>query len=151
MVRVGDREVTTSDAALMGTGALMLVDGFLPWYGIDIFTVHVHVKGFSSGFLAWMGILLVVAVGALVAARVFAGQTLPPNTSIGPSALLLALSALGTLLVLLRLLTESSATKYGLFLGLVLAAVQTAFAYLAFRASGEPLPAFGRSANPPTA
>ena len=149
MVKIGEREVPTGDAVLMGTGGLMLVDGFLPWYGVDVFTLHVHIKGFSSGFPAWAGILLVVAVGAIVAARVFSGQTLPPVAAIGPSALLLALSGLGTVLVLLRLLSESSATKYGLYLGLLLAAVQTAYAYLAFRASGEAVPTFGRRSTPP--
>ena len=148
MVKIGEREVPTGDAVLMGTGALMLVDGFLPWYGVDVLSFHVHVKGFSSGFPAWAGIVLVVAVGAIVAARVFAGQALPTSTAIGPSALLLAVSALGTLLVLLRLLSESSATKYGLYLGLVIAAVQTAYAFLLFRASGEPTPTFGRGATP---
>lgn len=149
MVKIGDREVATGDAVLMGTGGLMLIDGFLPWYGIDIFTIHVHVKGFSSGFTAWLGILLIVSVGAAVAARVFAGRALPASTAIGPAALVLAVSGLGTLLVLLRLLSQSSATKFGLFVGLLLAAAQTAYAFLAFRASGEPLPTFGRSATPP--
>lgn len=52
---------------------------------------------------------------------------------------------------LLRLLTQSSATEHGLYVGLLLAAVQTAYAFLAFRASGEPTPTSGRRATPPTA
>ena len=151
MVKIGDRDVSTTDAVLMGTGVLMLVDGFLPWYGIDFLSLSVDISGWSPGF-AWVPNVLVISVGAAVAARVFLGQRLPSHPAVGPTALLLAVSALGTLLVVLRLLTESSATKYGLYLGLLIAAAQTAFAWLAFRASGEPVPAFGRGrATPPPA
>lgn len=152
MVKIAEREVPLTDAVLMGTGALMLVDGFLPWYGVDLGPFGgVNVKGLSSGFLAWLPIVLVVAVGVVVAARVFAGQKLPVNRSIGPSALLLVVAGVATVLIVLKLLTDGSYTKFGLFLGLVLAAVQTAYAYLAFRASGEALPAFGRGASSPPA
>ncbi len=148
MVRIGEREIPTTEAVLMGTGALMLVDGFLPWYGVQVFTYSVHVTGFSAGF-AWIPVLLVTAVGAAAAARVLLGQRLPSAGSLGPNALLLAGSAAGTLLVVLRLLTQSSFTTYGIYLGLLLAAGQTAVAYLALRASGEPVPTLHRGATQP--
>jgi hypothetical protein len=150
MVSVSGRQVAPTDAVLMGTGALMLVDGFLPWYGVDIgpfgdFTV----KGLSSGFFAWLPIVLVVAVGALVAARVFAGRSLPVGRvgSVGPAALALAGSGLATVLLLLKLLTDNEFTRYGIYLGILLAAVQAWYAYRAFRASGEVVPSFGRGAG----
>ncbi len=148
MVRIGEREIPTTEAVLVATGALMLVDGFLPWYGIHVFTYSVHVSGFSAGF-AWLPVLLVVAVGAAAAARALLGQRLPSAGSLGPHALLLAGSAAGTLLVVLRLLTESSLTTYGIYLGLLLAATQTAVAYAALRASGEPVPNLPRRAAQP--
>lgn len=151
MVVLGGRQVAPADAVLMGTGALMLVDGFLPWYGVDIgpfgdFTV----KGLSSGALAWLPIVLVVAVGALVAARVFAGRVLPSG-AVGPAVLALAGSGLATVLLLLKLLVDSSFTRFGLYVGIVLAAVQAWYAYRAFRASGEVLPSVGRTSRPPAA
>ena len=147
MVSVSGRQVAPTDAVLMGTGALMLVDGFLPWYGVDVgpfgdFTV----KGLSSGFFAWLPIVLVVAVGALVAARVFAGRSLPVGT-VGPAALALGASGLATVLLLVKLLTDSSYTRFGIYLGILLAAVQGWYAYRAFRASGEVVPSFGRGAG----
>lgn len=143
MVRIGEREIPTTEAVLVGTGALMLVDGFLPWYGVDVLGFSVHVSGFSAGF-GWLPVLLVAAVGVAAGARALLGQRLPSWGPAGPHGLLLAASGAGTLLVLLRLLTQSSLTMYGIYLGLLLAATQTAVAYAALRASGEPLPTLPR-------
>ena len=160
MTQIAGREVGTNDLVMMGAGALMLIDGFLPWYGVNFAGItSINVKGFSSGFLAWLSILLVIAVAGVVAARIFAGRALPTSGPVGPALALLAASGLATVLIVLRLLTQSSYTKFGLFLGLILAAVQAAFAYLSFRASGEPLPDFvkrgstggGRGTTPPPA
>jgi hypothetical protein len=148
MTDIAGKTVSTPDLVLMGTGAVMLVDGFLPWYGVDLGPIgSFNIKGFSAGFLGWASILLIVAAGALVAARVFAAATLPAG-KIGPALAVLAASGLGTLLVVLRLLTQTSLSKFGLFLGIVLAVTQTFFAFGLFRASGEAMPDFRHGAAP---
>ena len=126
-----------------------VVNLFLPWYRIDFGFASASANAFDAGFLAWASALLVVVVGGLTAAKVFAGRALPSSAQIGPNALLLALAGLALVLAVLRLLTESSATFLGLYLGIALAAVQTFFAFTLFKASGERTPDFGRGS--PTA
>jgi hypothetical protein len=153
MTKVGGRDVGTNDLGMMATGAVMLIDSFLPWYGVDFGFASVSVKGWSAGFLSWFAILLVIVVAGAVAARVFAGATMPKTGTVGPALGLLVLSGLASVLLVLRLLTHNDYTKFGLYLGLLLALGQAAFAFLAFRTSGEHAPAFGHGPTtaPPAA
>ena len=144
MTQIAGRDVPTPELALIAAGAVGVVNLFLPWYRVEVFSVSASFSAFDAGFLAWASALLVVVVGGLTAAKVFAGRALPGNAQIGPNALILALAGLAVLLAVLRLLTETNATYLGLYLGIALAAVQVFFALTLFRASGEKTPDFGR-------
>ena len=149
MVQIAGRDVTTPDLALIAAGAVGVVNLFLPWYRFDFGFASASANAFDSGFAAWASALLVIAVGALTAAKVFAGRALPSAGQLGPNALLLALAAAALLLAVLRLLTQTDYVSVGLFLGIALAAVQAFFAFTLFKASGERTPDFGRGS--PTA
>lgn len=161
MTKIAGREVSTVDTVLIGTGIVALIDLFLPWYrvsydGVTIGGVKVgggsaSANAFDANFAAWFGTLLLVAVGALVAAKIFAGFALPTNAKAGPALILLALSAVGLLLIILRFLTETHHTFIGLWLAVVLGIVQVFYLFKAFQASGEKLPDFGNrgSSSPP--
>jgi hypothetical protein len=147
MARIGGRDVATNDLGLMGGGLLVLISSFLPWYGASFRGFSDSVSGWNSGW-AWIPILLCIAVAGVVAAREFGGARLPAAGPVGPALLLLAVAGLATLLILLRWLTLPSSDfpgvdtgpRVGLFLGLIGAIIQTAFAAIAFKASGEALP-----------
>jgi hypothetical protein len=153
MAVIGGRNVGTNDLVVMGAGVLMFVDSFLPWYGTKFLGVHdVTVSGWSAGFGSWFSIILVLAVAGVTAARVFGGRTMPTvaNGQFTWTFITAAVSALAALIVLIRWLTFNTyhglaGAKFGLFVGLVIAAVQAVFGYLSLNAAGEKLPWQNRS------
>lgn len=115
---------------LLIAGLLFFVDSFLPWYGVSgkfiNVTIRINISGWHAGGVADIAILLGIAVTAVAALEVLGamGET---NRSTGALALLLSGGAF--VFVLLRWLTETRATKYGLFIALVLSAVMTYAGY----------------------
>lgn len=143
---LSDRRAEIHDFGLVGTGLVVFISGFLPWYGASFFGFSVSASGWQSGFLAWFPLVLCTAVTVVAAARAFGNVQLPAVSAFGPALLLLTVTGLATLLILLRWLTLPGASgletgpRAGLFLGLIAAAGQTTFAALSFRASDEELP-----------
>jgi hypothetical protein len=151
MAAVGGRDVGTNDLGVMAAGAAALVFSFLPYVGVSY-----KVKGFGGGSAhinawhgwAFLGLVLVVAAAAVVAARVFADVTLP-TMPVGWHVLVAGAAGLGTLILLLRGLSwggaefsglgtsYSSGMRWGGYLLVLAGLVETAFAVLALRASGE--------------
>lgn len=108
-------------------GLLFFIDSFLPWYGFGPF----NVSGWSVGGLAVIAILLGLAATLLVLASTV-GMQLPVQAT-GP--LLLGLSGGALLFVVLRFVTETSLTKYGLYLAIVFTAVMAYGAFQRYKAA----------------
>jgi hypothetical protein len=145
MAVIAGRNVGNNDLAVMGAGGLMFIDSFLPWFGVDFKGFgSATASGWNSGFTAWFSIILVIAVAGVTAARVFGGRAMPAinGGSVSWTFITAAVSVLAVLLILLRWVTLPSYTgaKFGLFIGLILAAVQAVFGYLSIVAAGERLP-----------
>jgi hypothetical protein len=134
----------------IGVGAaVVFIAGFLPWWGYSG-PVHVYggsISGFSSGFTAWAGILLLAAAGALHVARVSSVRL--PALPLSPAVAVAGVAALGLLLVVIRWLTLPSVhaglagsvgAKFGIWIAIVAGIVELAAAVVALRASGEALP-----------
>ncbi|HSP37747.1 MAG TPA: hypothetical protein VLR26_08340 [Frankiaceae bacterium] len=142
---IAGRNVNNNDLGVMAGGAVVLVFSFFHWfsYGLNIIGVpaDISVNGWNSGFFAWLGVLLSIAAAVLVAVRVFANVQLP-RLQWGWGFIIFAAAALGALLILLKLLIgyHSGSRGLGLYLSLIGALVETGFAYLAFKVSGETLP-----------
>lgn len=99
--------------------------------------------GVSLGTDAWtgiaaLGLLLLFAAAAIVAARAFGNVTLP-TLPVGWSLIVAGLAALGALLVILRAFTfgEGIGPGWSGWAIMILAVAQTVFAALNFRESGE--------------
>ncbi|MDX6352041.1 MAG: hypothetical protein QOF84_6831 [Streptomyces sp.] len=151
MANVGGREVNNNDLGVMAAGGAALIFSFLPYWGYSVKS-----KGFGSAggsisawhSYAWLGMLLLVVAAGIVAARVFGGVTLPA-TPVGWHVIVAACAVLGTLLVILRALTIdnanysgfgssiSSGVKWGGYLLFIAAIVESVFAVMALRESGE--------------
>lgn len=116
-------------------GLLFFIDSFLPWYGVSGSVVgirfDVNIKGWSMGFLAVVAILLGLAATLLVLASTVGMQM--PVQATGP--LLLGLCGGAFVFVLLRLVTQTSATKYGIYLAIVFTAVMTYGAWQRYKAA----------------
>jgi hypothetical protein len=147
MVQIGGRNVATNDLGIMGGALAMFIVSFFPWFGKDFGFASVSRNGWGTGFLSWLPILLSLAVAGLVAARVF-GNVQLPSLQVGWNFLVLALLALAVLCLLIKLLIGwkpsgvniHAARKVGIYLALIVAAIQTFFAFAAFKLSGEALP-----------
>jgi hypothetical protein len=147
MAVIGGRNVNNNDLGVLIGGAVVLIASFLPWWGVSSGPFHSSVSGWGTGF-GVIAILLGIAVGAAVAARVFGGAQLPAAGTVGPSLLLAGGAIIAALIILLRWVTIPSGNfgtldygaRIGLFLGLIGAIVEAVFAFLAFRTSGETLP-----------
>jgi hypothetical protein len=141
--------LSTTDRGIAVGAAIVFIAGFLPWWGYTG-PLHIYgasVSGWSSGFTAWAGILLLVAAGAFHVARVSGVKV--PELRFGPAAAVAGVAALGLLLVIIRWLTLPSVhaglagsvgARYGIWIAIIAGAVEVAAAVTAFRASGEPLP-----------
>lgn len=162
MVAIAGKEVPTPDAVLIGTSAVALIGLFLPWYGISKGGISVNGNAFDSGFFAWFPAVILIAVGGLVAARIFAGFSVPAVPKVGPALLFLGLSALGTVLLLLKFVIDYNLAsgaglgddfkvtpKFGFYITILLGLAQSFFNFQQFKASGEDIPEIGgRNFNP---
>ncbi|MCK9896376.1 hypothetical protein [Frankia sp. AgB32] len=161
MAQIGGRNVATNDIGVIASGAVMFIVSFLPWYSVSISffgrSSSLHRNGWGLGFNSWFPVLLVLVVAGLLAARIFANFTIP---DIGPVSWLWALpgvSALATVLLLIRWYRFPSVPSgvdagpsVGFYLALIAAIVQTVFGVLAALAAGAPIPGRGRPGGPGT-
>jgi hypothetical protein len=137
------------DRAIAGGAGVVFIAGFLPWWGYSgpLSVYSTSVDGWSAGFTAWAGTLLLTLAGVYLVLR--RSETRLPSTPIGPSVLVASGAALGLLLIVVRWLTlprvhgglaGSIGAKYGVWLAIIAGAVEVAAAVAEMRASGERLP-----------
>lgn len=116
-------------------GIVLFISSFLPWYGAFGFSIN----GWDSQFWAVFGILLGVAAAVVLALKVFGVFT----ATVGPfkvEQIAFMLGALGTIFLVLRLITETSNMKFGLFVGILSAAAVTFGTFTAMKEEGIDLP-----------
>jgi hypothetical protein len=150
-----------NDRILAAVGLLAFIDSFLPWYSVSVKAAAVEgfsgasysgsTNAWSSGFAAWFSLLLLLAIGIVVALPAFEQKINLP----GGFALIGILALVATVLILLRWLTYpsvptdgldvgvSAGAGFGTYVGLVLGIVGVVFAYLSFTASGGSLSNIG--------
>jgi hypothetical protein len=138
------KNLSTVDRAIAGGAAVAFIAGFLPWWGVSSGLFGVSVSGWSAGFTAWAGTLLLTLAGVYLVLR-RSGVSLP-DVGVGPSVLVAGVAALGLLLVIIRWLTLPRyhgigvGTRYGIWIAIIAGAAEVAAAIVQLRASGEPLP-----------
>jgi hypothetical protein len=131
-----------------GGAAVAFIASFLPWYGVSVGPFSASVSGWSAGFTAWAGAMLLTIAGALLVVR-RSGGTLP-SLQVSPSVLVAGIAALGLLLVIIRWatlpryrlseLSYNAGARYGLYLALIAGIAEVAAAVMQMRASGEAMP-----------
>ncbi len=132
-----------------GGGLLALISTILPWYGVDDAGVSVSSNAWGSGFLGWFGALLVFAGGLLIVLDrldIFNAKV----AGLAVQQLAMVVAGLGFVLILLKLLTDNSLTKYGIFAGLIGGAIATAGAFLSGKDAGVGLPTADNFKGPGT-
>ena len=124
-------KIKNGQRIVLGAGLLLIIDIFLPWYGAFGFNIN----AFDSGFLAWFGSLCSIAAAVIIALKAFANMKM----NAGPlkaEHLAFALAVLGAFFIFLRLVTETSLMKFGLWLGLILAVVLAFGTFLCMKEAG---------------
>jgi len=134
---------TGAKVALAG-GVALVINLFLPWYGVRSFTMNAFdsVPGFSPGFLAWGGSLIAIAGAVVLLLKAFGTQEVNAG-NFRTEQLATLLGGIGFVLIVLRWLTETDATKYGLFLGIAASAAVTYGCFSAMKDAGLDLPGMG--------
>ena len=149
MASFDPKSLSRTDQAVLGGAAVAFVSGFLPWWGYSgpARLYGASIRGWSSGFLAVVGTLLLTLAGVFLLLRRL-GRALP-ELPVGPAVVVAGAAALGLLLVILRWLTlprvhaglaGSIGPKFGIFFAIIGGIVELVGAVVQFRESGEPLP-----------
>ncbi len=137
--------LTRPQQIVLAGGVALIISSFLPWYGVFGFSIN----AWDAEFWAWGGVLVGTAAAVVVAVDAFSGTQVSLGRW-GVEHLALVLAGTGLLFVVIRLLTESSAVKFGLYLGLAATAAITYGAFLGARASGAGVNPFADLATPRT-
>lgn len=148
-MKIDWKSLSTPDRAILGGAALAFIAGFLPWWGYNgpLSLYSASVNGWSAGFSAWAGTLLLVLAGVYL--FLLRADVTLPSLPTGPAVLVTGVSGLGLLLILLRWLTLPSVhagaagsigAKYGIWIAIIAGVVEVGAAVVALRASGERLP-----------
>jgi hypothetical protein len=140
----GWKRLSTRDRVIVGGAGVAFIAGFLPWWeaaGLGGWSR----SGWSAGFTAWAGTLLLATAGVLLVLR-RAGVSWP-TTVVGPSNLVAGVSAMGLLLVFIRWLSLPrfrgigfvEGARYGIYVALIAGAAEVAAAGAEVFASGGPM------------
>lgn len=124
--------------ALIG-GAVLVVNLFLPWYSFDFGFATASANAFDADFLAWGGSFLAIA-GAVILLLKAMGTKEVGAGQFKPEQFAFLLAAGGFILIVLRMLTETTGMSFGLFIGIAAAAVVTYGAFVEVKAKGMKLP-----------
>lgn len=124
--------------ALIG-GVVMIIDLFLPWYEASFGPVSTSLNAFDAEFLAWGGAFLVIAGAVVLLLKAFGTQEVNAG-QFKTEQLAVILAGVGTVLIILRWITETDFVAFGLFLGIAAGAVTTFGAFTSMRDAGLDLP-----------
>jgi len=156
------RTMPRNDQGVLAAGALAFIASFFPYYGASVNAGGFHGSSSTSAWhsYATLALILVLAATVVAAVQLFSPSSLP-QTSMSWNFVVLALSGVGTVLLIIRSFTLdhgdigglSYGLKWGAYVLMILCVVQTVFAFLRMRESGEAMPwAHGGAApNPPAA
>jgi len=119
--------LTTRQRWILIAGIVLVVNLlFIPWYraGGFVDVALAQVDGWGAGFYAWGGSLCAIAAAAIIYLKA-AGRAGVAGWSFKAEYLAFGLAAVGFVLILVRLIIESSSVFIGTILGMLVAAGMT--------------------------
>ncbi|MCP3994170.1 MAG: hypothetical protein GY722_03760 [bacterium] len=123
----------------LGGGVLAIIALFVPWYGVSGLGISINISAFDSGFLAWGGLLLTIAGAVILLLKALEVSDVKVG-NLAAEQFALVLAGVGLVLIILRWITENDITKFGLYLGLIAAAVVTYGAFGSMKDAGLEMP-----------
>jgi hypothetical protein len=140
-MRLDWKNLSTRDRAVVGGAGVALISLFLPWWGISVLGFSLSVDGWSAGFTAWGGCLLLTAAGVLL---VLSRSGTAFSANVKPAVLVAGVASLGLLLVVIRWASlpryhgSDVGARYGLYVALIAGIVEVTVAVLEMRAPEQP-------------
>lgn len=116
-------------------GVVLVINLFLPWYGAFGFTIN----AWDAEFLAWGGSLIAIAGAVILLLKAF-GTADASRGAMAAEQMAALVAAIGTVLIVLRWITENDITKFGLYLGILASAAVTFGAYMTMKEKGLAMP-----------
>ncbi len=132
-------KLTRNQQIALGGGVIAVLSLFMPWYGIDTIVGSINASAFDAGILAWGGLLLAIAAASILVLKTLEVADAKVGT-LAAEQLALILAGIGLVFIVLRWITDSSFTKFGLFLGLIAAAAVSYGAFGSMKDAGLELP-----------
>jgi hypothetical protein len=121
-------------------GLILFVDGFLPWYRVSFEFLGESVSASANGWEApgafWsiLAIIIGLAMAAVVAVRKLTDVEVPDDLGgLSWPKILLGGGVATLVLVLIKLLSESSNMGFGFYVGIIAAGALAAAGFLLFR------------------
>ena len=121
-------------------GIVLLIDGFLPWYSVSAefggVKVSASANGWESPGAIWsmLAILIGLAMSGVVAVKALTEGVIPENVSgVTWPKIFLGGGVAVALLVLIKLLNESSHLGFGFWIGIICAAALAVGGVLLYR------------------
>jgi len=155
------KNLPRNDQMILGAGVLAFIASFLPYYGASGSFFGHHESTSTSAWHSWnvLALLLILAATVIAAVLVFAAASMP-KLPVSPTFAVAALAAVGTLILIIRSFTLdhgkiagfSYGLRWGAYVLMILCVVQTVFAAMKLRDSGEAMPwESGGTPAPPSA
>ena len=125
-------KLSTGDKLVAGGAGLFLISTLLPWFSIDTVVGDYSANGWDYGLSGVVGLLLLLAAAALVVLPA-AGKSIN-----APAIVSLVISALATLMVVVRFLVgqDGFSRSFGIVLAVISAGAATFGAFTKFKAAG---------------
>ena len=132
--------LSIAEKVILIAGAVLFIDGFLPWYSVDVGPFSVSRNGWESpgAFWSMLAVLIGLAMTATIVLRSFTEVAIPENLSgVSWPRLYLGAGAASLVLVLIKLINENSYLGFGFYIGIVATAVLATAGFLMYREEGS--------------
>jgi hypothetical protein len=131
------KALSIGEKIIVIAGLLLLIDGFLPWYDVDLGPFgSVTRNGWESPGAIWsvLAILLGLAMAAVVGVKISTEGVIPENVGgFTWPKIFLGGGVASAVLILIKLLNESSHMGFGFYIGILCVAALAVGGVLMYR------------------
>ena len=142
--------LSTAHKIAVGGAVVLVVAMFLPWYKVDFGGFgSVSANAWDAGILAWGACVAGIAAGVILAMKAMGTKDVTAGgKSAEQIAMILGIAAF--VMAVLRLITESTAAAFGMFIGIAASAAVAYGAWAAAKQAGHsPASHVGGTPAPP--
>lgn len=129
--------LSVGEKIIIVAGVVLFIDGFLPWYSVDLGPLGSYTRnGWESPGAIWsiLAILIGLAMAGVVAVKNFATVAVPDNVGgFTWPRIHLGAGLAALVFVLIKLANESSHLGFAFYVGIIAAAALAAAGYMMYR------------------